>query len=132
MNPEKRYKYSLFSFLIIMGVSVVAFLILFPTHNFLSIYMGVLIFYFALLFVAMTGGIALIISRTTRDWDAKPSFLYNFFGTLNICTGIAGLVLATISDGGDYGLVLLVIVMSFLLGILIYHDIYSKEGAQYP
>ena len=79
------------------------------------------------LFLGVIGGIGLVVTRTTENARVRLYFIYNFFGTLNLCTGICGLILATIGDAGDYGILLVLVILSFLLGILIYKDIYTKE-----
>jgi type III secretory pathway component EscT len=117
----KRYKDSFISLGIILFLVGLSFALFYPSDSKLSKFLGVLIIYFLTIVFAITGGIATIITRPKAKF--KYSFTYNFFATLNLTTGLIGLIFAV----GEADLFLILIIGSAVLGLLMFNDIYFSK-----
>ena len=116
-----KHKDSVISILIITIFVAISFAVSYPTDTKPFKFLGMLIIYYGMLIVGITGTLIKIITRSPKK--NKYNFSYNFFGTLNLTTGFAGLIFAS----GDTDKLFILIIISLVLGMLTYYDIYFSK-----
>ena len=124
MPHYKRYLDSFAAALIVVILTVLCFLCFYPSNSHLSKFIGVLIAYAFFLAFSIITAIIIILKKSSKGSKLKYDFLYNFVGTLNIIVGFTGLVLATF----DIDTNLIGVIVSCILGLIIYHDIYFLKS----
>jgi hypothetical protein len=124
MPHHQKYRDSFAATLIVIILTGLCFLCFYPSTSKLSKFIGILIVYSFILALSIITALISILIKSSKGSKHKYDFSYNLIGTLNIIVGFTGLILATLDiDTNVFG-----VIISFLLGLLIYHDIYSLKG----
>lgn len=92
MNNSKKYRDSLLSALCVISWFVIVFRI-FNSAKDDSAFKIFIWTYLTTIVVGIFAGIVLLLIGTLSKRKLKHSFMYNFFGTLNIIVGFLGLLL---------------------------------------
>jgi len=88
----------------------------------LSIAIRLLIWYL----IALIAGIIAVIRMQQRVKLNKSVILYNLIGSLNVSISIAGLIFIYIEGGNLFNTNIIFLILSFLVGLVIFKGIYKK------
>jgi hypothetical protein len=122
LHPTKKYLYSFLSLLCIIAWGILVFIVFYADNDNLWV-ATIPIAYLLTIAAGIVGGSIIILIRSVRKRRLKYSFIYNFYGTLNIIIGTIGLVYTTPANGRTaYH-----IGACFAVGLYIYNDIYFKK-----
>jgi len=127
MTLRKRHRNTITSLLIIVVFTAIVFGVMGQYrqqeifYNIFMITIGAWIF-----FVGFGAGIIAVLVRFfVKSYNIRPTFIYNFIGTIILSTGILGLTLAAFNLFDMIATI--IIVLSFIPGLFIFWDIYFKK-----
>ena len=122
INMNVNFRNTLVSLVIITAVILlVYFVMVFPSRNSFAV-MWLYFTYYIGFIVSIFAAIYYMFDNKEAKKKSGKSFTYNFTGTLNWVTAIAGLLLAE-----QIGMWLILLLFNLILGYYIYRDIYSTS-----
>src|ERR1035438_4693842 len=90
---EQLYKNIFISFIVMLFITGIVFLIYYPGHNEFGNFFGVTIIWMLIEFAGLILGSITLLLRIIKVLKIKQSFFYVFVGTLNLCIGLLCLVM---------------------------------------
>lgn len=122
IHPGKKYLYSFLSLLCVVGwFALLLFFVYLDKGN--GWMTTIPIAHTPDVATGIVGGSILILVRVIRLKRLKYNFIYNLAGTFNIIVGSIGLLWSAYHNERPSYL----IAGSFVVGLYIYHDIYSRK-----